>query len=137
MPTDIRQFLERYRSAFNSLDGEAVARLYAVPSGIAQDGSYTHWPDFEAIARNMVALCGLYRERGYEHAEFEIRTLLQQGEHYAVADLRWQITWSTGAEPWRFNTSYHLVRTSQGWRVLLCTAYAEAALHRQSSEGAA
>jgi hypothetical protein len=32
MPLEIRQFFERYRDAFNALDGEAVATLYAVPS---------------------------------------------------------------------------------------------------------
>lgn len=137
MPTEIRQFLERYRNAFNSLDGEAVAKLYAVPSGIAKDGNYTHWPEFEPISRNMVALCDLYRERGYDAAEFEVGAFLQQGENHAVADLRWQIKWSTGAEPWQFNTTYNLVRTPQGWRILLCTAYSEAALHRHASEGAA
>ncbi len=137
MPTEIRQFLERYRDAFNSLDGEAVAKLYAVPSGITQDTNYTHWPEFEPIASNMVALCNLYRERGYESAEFEVGTFLQQGENYAIADLRWNINWSTGAEPWQFNTTYNLVRTSQGWRVLLCTAYSETSLHRIASNGAA
>ena len=137
MPTDIRQFFERYRDAFNSLDGEAVAALYAVPSGIAQDGRYTHWSEPEPIVNNMVALCGMYRERGYEAAEFEVGTFLQQGENYAIADLRWEIKWSIGAEPWQFQTTYNLVRTEQGWRVLLCTAYSEAILHRQANESAA
>ena len=137
MPTEIRQLLERYRDAFNSLDGEAVANLYAVPSGITQDGNFTHWAEFEPIASNMVALCNLYRERGYESAEFEVGAFLQQGENYAIADLRWRINWSTGAEPWQFNTTYNLVLTSQGWRVLLCTAYSETSLHRHASIGAA
>ncbi|MFN5700605.1 MAG: hypothetical protein ACK47V_08260 [Betaproteobacteria bacterium] len=133
MPTEIRQFFERYRDAFNSLDGEAVARLYSVPSGIAQDGQYTHWPDFEPIRDNMVALCSLYRERGYAAAEFEPGAFLQQGEKYAIADLSWKINWSSGAAPWQFNTTYNLVRAEEGWRVLLCTAYSEAQLHRESA----
>mgnify|MGYP003335784106 FL=1 len=129
MPTEIRRFFERYRDAFNSLDGAVVAKLYAIPSGIAQDGRYTHWSELGPIVDNMVALCGMYRERGYEAAEFVVGTFLQQGDKYAVADLRWEIKWSTGAQPWRFNTTYNLVRTDDGWRVLLCTAYSEAALH--------
>ena len=133
MPTEIRQFFERYRDAFNSLDGEAVARLYSVPSGIAQDGQYTHWPDFEPIRDNMVALCSLYRERGYAAAEFEPGAFLQQGEKYAIADLSWKINWSSGAAPWQFNTTYNLVRAEEGWRVLLCTAYSEAQLYRESA----
>jgi hypothetical protein len=130
VPIEIQRFFTQYRDAFNSLDGEAVAQLYAVPSGIAQDATYTHWPAFEPIKDNMVALCSLYRERGYAHAEFEPGVYLQQGEDFAIADLSWKITWASGAEPWQFNTTYNLVRTERGWRVLLCTAYSEAALHR-------
>ena len=130
MPVEIRQFFERYRDAFNALDGEAVANLYAVPSGIAQDGKYTHWPEVALIHDNMVALCGLYRERGYKSAAFEPGAFLQQGENCAIADLRWTLSWSTGAEPWEFSTTYNLVRTEEGWRVLLCTAYSEARLHK-------
>ncbi len=134
MPTEIRKFFEHYREAFNSLDGQAVAELYAVPSGIAQDRKYTHWPAFEPIRDNMVALCSLYRERGYVAAAFEPTAFLQQGKDYAIADLSWKIEWSNGAEPWQFSTTYNLVRTAEGWRVLLCTAYSEAQLH---TDGAA
>jgi hypothetical protein len=133
MPTEITRFFERYRDAFNSLDGEAVAQLYAVPSGIAQDAKYTHWPEFEPIRNNMVALCSLYRERGYAAAEFQPSAFLQQGDDFAIADLRWKINWATGAAPWEFGTTYNLVRTKEGWRVLLCTAYSEARLHSDSA----
>lgn len=130
MPDEIRRFFEIYRDAFNALDGDAVARLYAVPSGIAQGGSYTHWPEFAPIRDNMRALCAVYRERGYAGATFEPGVFLQQGDDYAIADLCWRIEWSDGTEPWRFNTTYNLARTGAGWRVLLCTAYAEAQPHR-------
>lgn len=131
MPAEIRRFFESYRDCFNSLDGEAIARFYAIPSGIAQDRRYTHWPEFEPIRENMVALCALYRERGYVAAGFEPGAFLQQGDDYAIADLHWKIDWSTGAEPWQFGTTYNLVRTEQGWRVLLCTAYSETQLRKQ------
>jgi ketosteroid isomerase-like protein len=133
MPHDIRRFFEQYRDAFNQLDGEAVAKLYAVPSGIAQDAKYEHWPSLEPIKKNMIALCDLYRERDYESASFEPGVFLQQGEGFAVADLRWHIRWGGGQEPWRFNTTYNLVRTKEGWRVLLCTAYSESKLFAESA----
>jgi ketosteroid isomerase-like protein len=135
MPQDIRAFFESYREAFNALDGVAVAGLYAEPSGIAQDGWYTHWPSRQPITQNMVELCQLYRERGFVRAEFEAGQFIDQGEQFAIADLLWRIDWSQGQEPWRFRTTYNLIRTDQGWRVLLCTAYSEAALFQ--AEGAA
>jgi uncharacterized NTF2-like protein DUF6841 len=133
MPHEIRRFFEQYCDAFNQLDGEAVAKLYAVPSGIAQDAKYEHWPSFEPIKKNMIALCDLYRERGYESASFEPGMFLQQGEDFAVADVRWHIRWRATQEPWRFNTTYNLVRTKEGWRVLLCTAYSESKLFAEDA----
>ncbi|WP_035056110.1 nuclear transport factor 2 family protein [Andreprevotia chitinilytica] len=125
MPQALQQLFEQYRDAFNRLDGEAIARFYAVPSGIAQDGIYTHWADFEAIRSNMVGLCNLYRDNGYVTAHFEHSTFLPQGPNHAVVSLSWHIDRSQDQEPWRFQTSYNLLRTESGWRILLCTAYEE------------
>lgn len=150
MPQDIVAFFERYRDAFNALDGHAVAQLYAQPCGIAQDGVYTHWPTRADVAANMVALCKLYRDKGFARAGFELTQWVDQGRQHAVADLLWRIEWDNGQEPWRFKTSYNLMRAADaaegvaegvgagvragvragGWQVLLCTAYSEAALHR-------
>jgi hypothetical protein len=130
MPAEIRAFFESYRVAFNALDGEAVARLYAVPSGIADETGYEHWPTFEPIRKNMVALCALYRENGYVSAEFEPAAFIFQGERFGVADIAWKIQWRE-KEPSRFNTTYNLMRTKEGWRVLLCTAYSEQKLSVQ------
>ncbi len=125
MPPEIQSFFERYRNAFNALDGDAIARLYAVPSGIASDTGYEHWPAYEPIRNNMVALCRLYKDNGYVHANFEPTSFLAQGGQYAVADLRWTIERAVDEPPWVFNTTYNLMRSTDGWRVLLCTAYSE------------
>jgi hypothetical protein len=125
MTADIREFFEQYSAAFNRLDGEAVARLYAVPSGIASDKGYTHWPSFEPVRDNMVALCELYRANGFSTAKFGTASFLAQGENYAIADLSWCVERVNGEAPWQFNTTYNLIRTSEGWKVLLCTAYQE------------
>jgi hypothetical protein len=45
MPREITAFFENYRDAFNALNGSTVAEFYAEPSGIAQDGTYTYWPE--------------------------------------------------------------------------------------------
>ena len=133
MPREIRDFFESYRDAFKALNGSAVAELYAEPSGIAQDGTYTHWPEREQVAQNMTALCKLYKDKGFIRADFEPCQFIDQGSNYAVADVQWQIDWNGGQEPWRFRTTYNLVRTAQCWKVLLCTAYSEAALHSAAS----
>ena len=128
MPREITAFFESYRDAFNALNGSAVAEFYAEPSGIAQDGTYTHWPERKPVAENMNALCKMYKDKGFVSADFEPCQFIDQGAKYAIADVQWRIDWSGGQEPWSFKTTYNLVRTEQGWQVLLCTAYSEAAL---------
>ena len=129
-PSDIIAFVERYRDAFNALDGVAVAQLYAVPSGIASDTCYTHWPNMEPIANNMVALCQLYRDNGFAATHCTVARYIPQGTQYAVVDVHWQVDRTTGQAPWVFNTTYNLMQTPDGWRVLLCTAYSEKPLNR-------
>ena len=133
MPREIRKFFESYRDAFNALDGSAIAEFYAEPSGIAQDGTYTHWPERKSVVENMVALCKMYREQGFIRADFEPRQFIDQGEKYAVADVQWRIDWGSVKDPWSFKTTYNLVRTARWWKVLLCTAYSEAALFKTAS----
>ena len=132
MPRDITAFFERYRDAFNALDGAAIADFYAEPSGIAQGGTYTHWPTRTPVRENMVALCAQYRGKGYARAEFEATSFIPQGDRYAIADLRWRIDWTSTEKAWLFNTTYNLVHTEEGWRVLLCTAYQQDKLFQQT-----
>jgi hypothetical protein len=129
VPAEIRQFFEQYRDAFNRLDGDAVARLYAIPSGIAHDKGYTHWPAFEPVRDNMVALCQLYRSNGFESARFEPGAFVPMGDRFALADVAWRVDRHGGQEPWEFRTSYNLMKTDDGWRILLCTAYEEKRLN--------
>ena len=133
MPHEIRVFFESYRDAFNALDGKAVAELYADQSGIAQDAAYTHWPSRKPVVDNMTTLCKIYKDKGFIRADFEAGQFIDQGTKHAVADVLWRIDWNTGQEPWRFKTTYNLIRTAQGWQILLCTAYSEAALHNATN----
>ena len=129
MPRDITEFFEQYRDAFNRLDGDAIANLYCVPSGIVSDRGLTTWQSREPIAENMVALCALYRANGYKQAHFQPYHFISQGTDFAVADVAWTIEREGEAEPWRFHTTYNLCRTGEGWRVVLCTAYEEKQLN--------
>jgi hypothetical protein len=129
MPRDLTRFFEQYREAFNQLDGEAIADLYCIPSGIVTDRGLTAWQSREAIAENMVALCALYRINGYKQAHFQPVHFFAQGTYFAVADVAWRIERHVDAGPWRFRTTYNLRRIAEGWRVVLCTAYEEKRLN--------
>ncbi len=130
MPEHLIAFFNAYRDAFNALNGDAIASMYAVPSGIAQGGVFTLWAEPGPIQNNMRDLCDLYRQRGYQEATYELASYIAQGHEYAVVDLRWRIEWAAGEAPWYFNTTYNLVKTAQGWKVLVCSAYSEDRLHK-------
>ncbi len=132
MPPDPQALVDRYRDAFNVLDGDAVAALYAEPSGISQAGQYTLWPDRAAVAANMRALCAMYRERGFVRASSTVTRTLLFGRHDVVVDVAWRIDWAAGSEPWRFATAYHLTCSDGAWRVRQCIAHEEAGLWQGS-----
>lgn len=125
IPGSIREFLDRYRDAFDRLDGDAVARLYAVPSGIVTRAGHLSWSDFESIRDNMIRLCEQYRSHGYRRARYEPASFILQGERNAVVDVAWCVERGPGAADWRFHTTYNLMHDRSGWKVLLCTAYEE------------
>ncbi|MBE9608449.1 DUF6841 family protein [Chitinilyticum piscinae] len=125
VPQDLADWLEEYSAAFNALDGDAVAELYVEPCQIVQGGRVAHWPDRAAVAANMRALCAQYRGQGYQQAHAEIRHCRMLGEMNALLDVFWRVSRSGERSPWNFCTAYHLLRTAQGWQVLLCVAYEE------------
>ncbi|MCX7207653.1 MAG: hypothetical protein NT086_17070 [Proteobacteria bacterium] len=121
---DIEQFFNAYCLAYNQQDSLAIANLFAKPSGIAQQGTYTHFSSSADTAKNMHELCQWYAEQGFLQASFKINHLFLQGTQHAIADINWQIERKQQA-PWQFHTTYNLIKTSQGWLILLCTAYEE------------
>jgi hypothetical protein len=124
-------FFRRYRTAFNRLDGDAVAALWHTPSSIADsaaDGTHarvTHWHGEAPMRDNMRALCSGYRAAGYHRAEFELLGHLPLGRDQSFAQLRWTLKRRDGSTLQRFGTGYHLVRSADGVRVLAAAAYQE------------
>lgn len=121
---EAERFMARYAQAFDALDGDAVAALYAQPAGLLDRTGYTHWPTNEQIAVNMIALCTHYRSNGYLHNAFVLRRCIALGEVAAYVDVGWTLHWRDRA-PTRFGTGYVLRRDNGDWRIHLCTAYEE------------
>jgi hypothetical protein len=125
---DLLGFLGAYREAFESLDGAAVARLYAEPSGIVSDRGYTHWASRTAVEANMRTLCELYRTDGVRAVDGVPGACLRLGERAAFVTVNWSLQRDSGSRS--FATAYNLCREDEQWRVRLCTAYEEQPLNR-------
>ncbi len=130
---EVQRFFEGYRDAFNRLDGDAVADLWASPSGIADaakgEARLTWWPDEAPMRANHRALCDVYAKANYGQAQFDMEHCLPLGEQHAFAVLKWRLTQRDGSPLQQFHTAYQLQRTPGGAdsniKVLLCTAYEE------------
>lgn len=123
--SEVQAFFGRYRDAFDALDGDAVAGLWHVPSGIADAKGLTWWIAEAPMRANHRALCAVYREAGYDRAEFEIGHHEPMGRDHAFVRLRWTLRRRDGGVLQQFGTGYQLARTDAGPRILLCTAYEE------------
>lgn len=125
------EFFERYRDAFNRLDGEAVGGAWHVPGGIADShgqggmARVSMYADDAALRANMHALCDVYRNNSFGSAEFELLDHVALGANHAFAHLQWVLHRADGSELQRFRTGYQLARTGDGPRALLAVAYQE------------
>ena len=128
---EVQQFFERYRDAFNALDGDAVAELWhAAGSGITDMGAdgqarVTWWPQSGPMRANHQALCELYRHNGFARTEFSLHQHHALGAEHAFALLQWRLLRHDGSLLQQFQTAYQVLRTLQGPRVLLAVAFEE------------
>ncbi|MDP3223554.1 MAG: hypothetical protein Q8M96_10495 [Rubrivivax sp.] len=133
--TEVQAFFVTYREAFNRLDGDAVADLWHVGSGIADshgqgDGTgpgarLTWWPEDAPMRANHRALCELYRSQDYGRADFLIQHVQPLGPAHAFVHVQWTLQRRDGSLLQQFGTGYQLMHTAQGPRVLLAVAYQE------------
>jgi hypothetical protein len=128
---EVSGFFDRYRAAFNTLDGDAVADLWHVPCAISgahagdAHANVTWWHDDAPMRENMRALCEVYRTSGYAHATFELRHFTPMGPHHAFADVAWTLHRGDDSVLQAFRTGYQLMRSKSGLRVLMCVAHDE------------
>lgn len=127
---DIAGFFDRYRAAFDTLDGNAVADLWQVPCAIASStadapAEVTWWHEDTAMRDNMRALCEVYRSSGCARATFELRGFTPMGPNHAFADVAWTLHRADESVLQTFRTGYQLIRGEHGLRVLMCIAHDE------------
>ena len=130
-PDDAAAFFERYREAFERLDGNAVADCWHVPSSIADSHGaggaprVTVYADDAALRANMHALCEVYRHNGFAACKFSIVEHVPLGAQHAFTLVQWVLKRADGSCLQTFRTGYQLARDATGLRVLMAVAFEE------------
>jgi hypothetical protein len=121
MAEAIDSFIHEYAKRYSARDLEGVTELCLWPFLAIREGSTIHLPDRAAVHDHYGTVIDAYRDDGYtSFAPIEIDTR-ELGERAAFTTVRWHALDSDGNVVRDTFTTYHLLATPDGWRLLSYT----------------
>ena len=121
MSTGVDAFMDEYIRRYSERDVEGVTELCLWPFLAIREGVPIHMPDRDAVREHFAAMIDTYRGTGvatWERIESEVHEL---GEHAVFATVRWNALDSDGNVLRDTRTTYHLLSTPDGLRLLSYT----------------
>jgi hypothetical protein len=121
MTAGVGTYMDEYIRRYSERDVEGVTELCLWPFMVIREGVPIHLPDREAVRDHFAAMIDAYRGSGaatWKRIEIDVREL---GEHAAFATMRWNALDSEENVLRDTRTTYHLLSTSDGWRLLSYT----------------
>ncbi len=129
MRAEIQRFFGRYAAAYNARDAAAVASHISAPSLLIEKTA-TVWSTEADILAAVNRLLRSYQVGGFVLAHLALEQVVELGSDDAVVEVAWTIE-RRDAPPWRFRTGYNLHRAEGRWRIVVCTAFQEAAARQR------
>lgn len=123
---DVPAFLDAYVAAFDALDPQRIARMYADPSAIYSGEGRPRWSTREALVASMASLCRAYSAMGYERATHELVERIPMGDKAAFILVRWTLHLVEGG-PVCFRAGYQLAVIDEEAQVVFVTAFQDVA----------
>lgn len=121
MAATVPAFMDEYIRRYSDRDVEGVASMCLWPFLAVREGVPIHLSDRDAVLEHFAAMIDAYRGGGvatWKRVEIDTREL---GEHAVFTTVRWNAL-DTGGQVLRdTRTTYHLLATSEGWRLLSYT----------------
>ena len=114
-------FMDEYIRRYSERDVEGVTKLCLAPFLAIREGVPIHMADREAVRDHFGAMIDAYREGGaatWRRIESDTREL---GEHSVFTTVRWNALDADGNVLRDTRTTYHLLATRDGWRLLSYT----------------
>jgi ketosteroid isomerase-like protein len=121
VPATIDAVMDEYIRRYSERDVDGVTELCLAPFLAIREGVPIHMPDRDAVRDHFAAMIDAYRGSGaatWKRIEIDVREL---GEHAVFATVRWNALDSEGNVLRDTRTTYHLLSTSDGWRLLSYT----------------
>ena len=122
MVESVDEFFELYAACYSDGDLQGIASLCLTPFVAVRKGEVMVMPDRGEVLSHFAGAIDAYRRashaRKWSPSEIETKAL---GEHSAFATVHWNALDDEGNVVRDTSTSYQLIRTPDGWRLLSYT----------------
>jgi hypothetical protein len=119
---EVLEFFQRYQREFDQQNWPAFAALFHEPAfSVRGDGSVMLIPTYADGERLYAAVAQAWRGEGYAKFEMQDFEVLHMGRDSRLVSFDWRMLREDGQLIRRWRQSYQLIRTPQGWRVVMST----------------
>jgi len=121
MTAAVDSLIHEYARRYSAREVDGVMELCLWPFVAIREGAAIHLADRYAVRDHFAAMIDAYRDAGYaSFAPVAIDTR-QLGKQAAFTTVRWHALGTDGKVARDTETTYHLLATPDGWRILSYT----------------
>jgi hypothetical protein len=121
MVAAVDSLIHEYARRYSDRDLEGVTELCLWPFLAIREGVPIHLPDRDAVRDHFMAMIDAYRDAGYASFSPVAIDTRELGERAAFTTVRWHALDGDGNVARDTQTTYHLLATPDGWRLLSYT----------------
>ena len=121
MTVTIESLIHDYARRYSAREVDGVTELCLWPFVAIREGAAIHFADGDAVRDHFTTMINAYRDAGYASFAAVAIDTRQLGERAAFATVRWHALDTDGEVARDTQTTYHLIATPDGWRILSYT----------------
>lgn len=119
--SEFESFFASYAETYMASDVASISEVYEAPFLAVREGHAIHLPDRAAVRDHLAGLMAAYRNAGAARADIAEIDAKSLGRSSAVITVHWNVLDSAGSMVRDLRTTYHVLRTDKGFRILSYT----------------
>lgn len=119
--SELDTFFAHYSERYMASDADAVSAMYEAPLLAVREGRAIHCADRQAVREHLGEVMAAYARSGAARADVAALDVLPLGSSSMLATVNWHVVDGGGRLLKDFRTTYQLLRTDDGWRILTYT----------------